>query len=173
MHLIFITSFAVAGFELKKRWKNLKDSFSREVLHEQRCRAGQTKKKKRKYFYYDNLSFLAPVISHRAIEVGVFDFVSVPSNDSDIIETFDSEDGEDFSIEEEDKDEDLKRKIPEFSVANESDALATTDDKNERVYDEDISFAEMLVPILKRLTDDQKFYAKTQILNVLQHAKEL
>lgn len=146
------------------------------MLHEQRCRTGQTKKKKRKYIYYDHLSFLEPVISHRAIEVGAFDFVSVLSDDTDIIETMDSDD----NAEEDKYDEGLKKKLPEavkWFLANESrtltDEMKIRDEKNEIVYGEDISFAEMLVPILRKLTDDQKHYAKTQILKILQNAKEL
>ncbi|KAJ0172495.1 hypothetical protein K1T71_011634 [Dendrolimus kikuchii] len=38
-------------------------------------------------------------------------------------------------------------------------------------YDEDINFSQMIVPMLRKLNDDQKHFAKVEIMNILQKAK--
>lgn len=43
--------------------------------------------------------------------------------------------------------------------------------KKEKNFDEDISFAEMLIPMLRKLNDDQKLYAKMEVLNAMDRAK--
>ena len=40
-----------------------------------------------------------------------------------------------------------------------------------RTYDEDVSFSEMIIPTLKNLNIDQKHYAKVEILNILNKAR--
>ncbi|CAG5020102.1 unnamed protein product [Parnassius apollo] len=40
----------------------------------------------------------------------------------------------------------------------------------DKTYDEDVSFCEMIIPMLKNLSTDQKHYAKIEILNVLNRA---
>ncbi|CAH2215960.1 jg26461 [Pararge aegeria aegeria] len=43
--------------------------------------------------------------------------------------------------------------------------------QNKCEYDEDVNFSQMIVPMLRKLNDDQKHFAKIEIMNVLQKAK--
>ncbi|GBP82442.1 hypothetical protein EVAR_60171_1 [Eumeta japonica] len=44
-------------------------------------------------------------------------------------------------------------------------------EKKEQNFDEDVSFAEMLIPMLRKLNEEQKLYAKVELLNAMHRTK--
>ncbi|XP_022197445.2 uncharacterized protein LOC111054683 [Nilaparvata lugens] len=55
------------GREMKNRWKSIRDAFVREVRYlKEAAKFGEPPAKKRKYIYYDQLSFLLPTVGSRS-----------------------------------------------------------------------------------------------------------
>ncbi|VVD00640.1 unnamed protein product [Leptidea sinapis] len=121
-------------FQLKTKWRNIKDYFSKE-LNKRTSR----KSLNRKYIFYEHLQFLIPILQKE------------PKN------TVDKE----------------KPKLKPETKSTKAKPIVTTVKVEETpvVYDEDISFTRMLVPMLNELNYEQKHFAKIEILNVLRLAR--
>ncbi|XP_072933782.1 uncharacterized protein [Epargyreus clarus] len=150
--------------ELQKKWRNLKDTFNKELAAQRKKdETGQGAKRKRLYIHFQALSFLASQspIKRRS---------SNASHNSD-----DSENSEKEIVYA------LKRKrvSKERPGMNERTDIHDNDKEIEMpsqcqettTYDEDVSFTEMLIPMLKKLNDDQKLYARIEILQIMNRAK--
>lgn len=153
------------------------------MLHEQRVNAGQAQEK-RKYVYYDQLSFLLPNVVLRNKNFA-FDPPSIDSNEpteqndsnmddfDEIIEEIEFEDNgdvEEGSVILEENVE-IENWVFTPNMDEDENSYEDSDETSEAdIYDEDVSFAEMLVPMLKKLNDYQKYYAKKKILNALYKA---
>ncbi|KAI5646545.1 alcohol dehydrogenase transcription factor myb/SANT-like domain-containing protein [Phthorimaea operculella] len=139
------------GFHLQKKWRNLKDTFLKELAIQKRM--GKTRtgvKKKRPYVHFDALSFLAsnpPEERTRKSAPGWTD-------------EEDDQDTERVNIEAVYK--------PRKSFA---EPLGSTAKRGKMSVDEDVCFTDMLIPMLRKLDDDQKHFAKVEILNILNLAK--
>lgn len=65
------------------------------------------------------------------------------------------------------------RKTVLKTIPYEEKLLKILEDKQCETIDEDKNFSLMLVPMFKKLTDDQKHYAKIEILNIMKNAKNV
>lgn len=75
----------VSDDTVKKRWRNLKDNYSR-YLQSIKTRTGQATTNKKKWVWADQMSFLQPFIQ----------FVNIESNVSDIEESVSNNDDQDY-----------------------------------------------------------------------------
>lgn len=142
-----IINFYFPAVEVKKKWRNLRDSYGRELGNQRKVELGIIKPK-RPYRFFKELSFL-----HGSLEKRPPEEYSVLDDQVEIEVASSS-----YSLQSEYEDE-----IPKAAAAKE-DVVKT--------YDEDVCFAEMLVPMLKRLNEEQKHYAQVKILNVLRRARQ-
>ncbi|XP_049809278.1 uncharacterized protein LOC126252430 [Schistocerca nitens] len=60
--------YFVAGLALRKRWKNLRGSFARELQRRKSLKSGSGATRKSQYIYFNQLSFLQTVVSIRESE---------------------------------------------------------------------------------------------------------
>ena len=142
----------------------MRDSFAKELAI-QRGKSGQSAIKKKKYVHFDSLLFLVPSIQKRETSSNL----KSPSQDYPEI----------------DIDQNLP---PTNSIRTPSCKRASKTQSNNDVYeqklldyltskenpgeyDEDINFSQMVVPMLRKLNDEQKHFAKIEIMNILQRAK--
>lgn len=154
---------------MQKKWKNLKDTYFREVAADKKVVSGQaTKKKKRPYIHMRALSFLNTQKSLRDTTNNIRDTESTNSNAEDLTNQTDDEDTDTEAI----RNRKLKtsmRKKGRIQNNSDDEILKLLKDKK---YDEDVSFCEMIIPMLKKLSAEQKHYAKIEILNALNRANK-
>ncbi|KAI5631435.1 alcohol dehydrogenase transcription factor myb/SANT-like domain-containing protein [Phthorimaea operculella] len=138
------------GTQLLKKWRNLSDSFKKELALQKRLGP----KKKRPYVHFAALSFLAsnPPDGRKRRSAPAPGWTDEESNDQDT-KVFAS-----AAV--------AQRKT--FADPLNSPAKRGT---GNAPYDEDVCFTDMLLPMLRKLDDDQKHFAKVEILNVLNLAK--
>ncbi|KAL4709482.1 hypothetical protein ACJJTC_012819 [Scirpophaga incertulas] len=154
------------GADIQRKWKNLKDCFSRELAAQKKSESGQSGRKKRKYIYFDELSFLIPITTPR----------ETSGNISSIEECANSETQSDDDISQEKQNS--RQAIYRRKTGTQARKENTDEEellnilRKKQIHDEDVSFAEMLIPMLRKLNDDQKLYAKIEILNAMDRAKK-
>ncbi|CAG5051913.1 unnamed protein product [Parnassius apollo] len=140
----------------KKKWKNLKDTYFKEVADDKKLVSRQArKKKKRPYIHMRALSFLC---THKFLRDATNN-VTYTENSTSNAEDLTNQSGEDTDSEV------TQNKRLKASMRKKSKNLNNSDDEllkllQEKKYDEDVSFCEMLIPMLKNLSIDQKHYAK-------------
>lgn len=185
--------FFVTGKEVQKRWKNVKDCFARELAVQKKTKSGEPAKKRRKYIYFDTLLFLLPHQQPRSTSSNVEppDDNSEPSNDN-------AGSQNDLGDPQNDNGEPPNEEIPARPVTQvserpeapqqrtprsrpnkssrqtatyENSLLDILKQKQSEEISEDKHFALMLVPMLAKLNDNQKHFAKIEILNVMKNAR--
>ncbi|KAI5646546.1 hypothetical protein NE865_01479 [Phthorimaea operculella] len=132
------------GFQLLKKWRNLYDSFKKELALQKR--GG---KKKRPYVHFAALSFLASNPPDGRKRRSAPGWTDEESNDQ----------------------EDTQRVYASAVPCKTADPLKSPAKRGNISFDEDVCFTDMLLPMLRKLDDDQKHFAKVEILNVLNLAK--
>ncbi|XP_053983865.1 uncharacterized protein LOC128879069 [Hylaeus volcanicus] len=154
------------GLEVQKKWMNLRSCFTRELKLQKTDKSGRISNRRRKYMYYDQLLFLLPSIKHRTIEHNVdsqiivdeeFESQDSGSQESNVCSKPSTSQYKNGSI-------NLKKK----KSTNFEEALLNILQKE---VDEDTNFVLSLVPTLRSLTEDEKFQAKIQILDVFRQIK--
>ncbi|KAH9631300.1 hypothetical protein HF086_003736 [Spodoptera exigua] len=146
----------------------------------QRRKSGQGVIKKRKYIHFDSMMFLVP--SLRQKETSTNTECTAPDNNS--IEL--AENQRKYKKHRKDLAQTKSNQASSYQRPSKSQRNEEVDEQNlpnffkgtvntcgGDVYDEDINFSQMIVPMLRKLDDDQKHYAKVEIMNVLQKAKSL
>ncbi|KAF9415541.1 hypothetical protein HW555_006860 [Spodoptera exigua] len=167
------------GNTIQKRWKNLRDSFAKELAM-QRRKSGQGVIKKRKYIHFDSMMFLVPSLRQKETSTNT-ESTSQGNNSIELAENqrkykkhrkdlAQTKSNQASSYQRPSKSQ-KNEKVDEQNLPNFFKGTVNTCD--EYVYDEDINFSQMIVPMLRKLDDDQKHYAKVEIMNVLQKAKSL
>ncbi|CAK1587282.1 unnamed protein product [Parnassius mnemosyne] len=169
--------------ELQKRWKSLRTCFTRELCFQKQEKLEKVKqdpdglpmRKRKKYEYFDMMSFLinpdAEVESddndssdplegdHKNVEI-VYSF-------SDTSKTRDSKE---TNIVENNEPSNLQRSyVYERNETAEESILHILRDMKKHESDEDRQFMLSLVPCFKKLSDEQKFEAKIEMLKVLKN----
>ncbi|XP_055907251.1 uncharacterized protein LOC129942376 isoform X2 [Eupeodes corollae] len=144
--------------ELQNKWKNLKTCFRRELSKQKNVKSGQAATKRRKYVYFDQLSFLLSSMEDR------------PTVSNCEIEEFD-ENLEVFLTEEQNTPEITTQIQPTGSkkkkTTYEQDLLEILREKKDENLDEDKSFLLSLLPSFKKLNDSEKFDVKIEFLRIL------
>lgn len=146
------------GAEVQQKWLNLRTCFSRE-LKAQETKSGQAAKKRRKYRYFERLLFLKSSLAQRPTDGNVG---STAVEGEDETQTSDTLDSNSSTVRQTQR----NKKANQNSKFEESLLNVLKDDLNE-----DKHFALSLVPTLQSMTDDEKFQAKIEILQVCRRIK--
>ncbi|XP_046971857.1 uncharacterized protein LOC124538732 [Vanessa cardui] len=140
--------------DLTKKWRNLRDTFKRQLATEKKIREGYNIKKKT-YVYFKHMLFLLPHVSYSENEA------SDPVLEPKLNEYFNKREKRKASLK--DKERIKRRKIvtatPSPSVQQEE-------------IDEDRHFLMSLVPSFKKMSDDEKLSAKVRILKVIKDIRK-
>lgn len=143
----------------------MRDYFIKE-LNAQRKNPNRSKSKRRKYVYFNSLLFL---LSSRQPSLS-----SLPNAPIKEKATSSNNEGENFSSF---KKKPMKstRKHSELNDNEEQHSFKKNKQKDNKCeeYDEDICFSKMIVPMLRKLNEDQKHFAKIKILDALKQARSL
>ncbi|CAD7077705.1 unnamed protein product [Hermetia illucens] len=187
-----------ARSELQKKWKNIKDSFLKELRHQQHEKSGLANKKKAKYMFFDYLMFLIPEIDPRSRNR--FPFInnsteSYPSSveqdpmkDDNSCETYSYENAcesppplspEEKSTTAVARSTTVIRRRPTkskiTSVQFRSRLLKIlSQQQNQKpncAHDDDESFFHSLLPIVRKLDEQQKIQFRMEVLNSLRSAR--
>ncbi|XP_059053106.1 uncharacterized protein LOC131847541 [Achroia grisella] len=124
--------------DLMKRWRNLRDTFKRQLDTERKTKGGRIVKRKR-YVYFKHMSFLLPHLGSgdsSGVQEGQQQPAAAPP----------------------------KRSPPRVLLQRNTSKPANTCLED---IDEDKHFLLSLVPSFKRMSDDEKLTAKVEILNVI------
>lgn len=134
--------------------------------------SGQGAKKRRKYIHFDAMLFLVPFVSGRQTSSNVSCSVNSEDNErprvgmiSDGVENASNASAVDPQPRQ------VRNSKKGNASAYENKLLSILHAKQSDEYNEDKSFASMLVPMLGKLNEEQKHYAKIEILNVMRNAR--
>lgn len=64
LHAALLSSYFLVD-EIKKKWKNIRDNYARDLSQQKNTASGSASKLTRKYAYADVLSFLQSVLKKR------------------------------------------------------------------------------------------------------------
>ncbi|CAH2227181.1 uncharacterized protein LOC120633789 [Pararge aegeria] len=146
--------------DLMKKWRNLRDTFKRQLEAEKKIREGHNIKKKT-YVYFKHMLYLLPHIAPS--ENGTSDPVVEPK----LNEFFTRQAKRKGS--EKKKSLKKKKRLDKHATIKSviiPDLPSKSTDKEEMI-DEDKHFLMSLVPSFKRMSDDEKLEAKVEILKVI------
>lgn len=140
----------VAEKHFQKRCKSLKDSFRRE-LQLLKVKSDDEAPRKRKYIYFDQLSFLSDTMIQRDISCNY----SAPLNNEDVAYQLEMLDNSVTSR------TSLMSRRPKAKMKNsEEQVLDASNRQGEKQTDEDKLFPVSLIPKFKKLGDEQKLEVK-------------
>ncbi|XP_035452256.2 uncharacterized protein LOC118277529 [Spodoptera frugiperda] len=158
--------------QVQSKWFRLKKTFLRQSGYGVRTTVGRIRKKKQ----IEKLSFLIPTTPVMEVDSGAGATAAANNNDDDldlVMDTLKSEEANAptastsaDNIAAFAKQHEVKKK-PFFIP------LPKIEEPKHEPIDENLHFALMLVPLLRALNQDQRFYAWSNILNILQKAREL
>ncbi|XP_045454775.1 uncharacterized protein LOC123664225 [Melitaea cinxia] len=138
--------------DLVKKWRNLRDTFNRQLATEKKIREGYDIKKKT-YVYFKHMLFLLPHMSCPENET------ADPILEPKLNEFFNKRDKRKAP---KDKDQTKRKKYtPELS------SKPVTQEE----IDEDRHFLMSLIPSFKKMSDDEKLTAKVEILKVIKNVR--
>ncbi|XP_050355067.1 uncharacterized protein LOC126776517 isoform X2 [Nymphalis io] len=137
--------------DLIKKWRNLRDTFKRQLANEKKVRQGYNIKKKT-YVYFKHMLFLLPHVSSSENEAS--DSVVEPK----LNEYFNKREKRKATLKNKDE-EKVKRK--KFASPTLSESV------EQEEIDEDRHFLMSLVPSFRKMSDDEKLSAKVRILKVI------
>lgn len=168
---------------MQNKWRNLKDRFRKELALQRNVQSGQAAKKKRKYYYFDNLLFLLPSMGKQQTISNIESQNAQPISESseNIVNRLPA--SSEPAAPRTSSSAPSPNSIEHHPVINKKKGLRTFEEQlidilqhkstSQEDIDEDKSFAYMLIPMMKKLNEEQKFFAKTEILRVMRQAKNL
>lgn len=132
---------------LQQKWKNIRDCFRKEFNYQRQIKAG--KKKRRRYIFYNQLLFLLPTLK------GSGETITHAGTERP----------------------ELEKPLPEPTVAPisfqqnmpEDEAQFGTQEGTVEAIDEDKYFLLSLMPSFRRMSSDQKFACKIEMLQLLRN----
>lgn len=175
-----VPAIAISGRELLSKWKNIRTCFKREYNIQATMAPGSKAKKRRKYIHYDQLSFLLPTVDSKEENSNIIfrNSKSIDWKQCNSVETEKttarpstsygpkrpSQPYEEVSVE---------KPSRKPSKSYEETLLQMLQEKRneENEIDEDRYFLLSLLPSFRKLNEEQKFMAKTEILNVIRRAR--
>lgn len=165
---IFIKSVFFLVHKVQKKWLNLRTCFSRELKLQKRARLGQISIKRRKYIYYDKLSFLKSSIRERPNCDNHLEYASEQNNTNDVEMNTSSL-----------SNIPIKRKVDCIPQVNsfEDTMLGYQQSNNTHsthtftTHDEDTHFVLSIVPSLRELSEDEKLDAKIKNFQVFKEIR--
>lgn len=159
MNFVFIS-----GDELQKKWKNLRTCFKREYDAQKNVASGSGAKRRRKYIYFDQLLFLSDSFESRTTSN------SMQHNDG-----YQTEDEHDEEMNVNTRADRMAKSSTRRTASKsyEESLLEILKEKKneEKEIDEDKYFLLSLLPSFKKFNEDQKFVARSQIMNVMRHVR--
>lgn len=162
--------FYFSGNELQKRWKNLRTCFKREYDAQKNVASGSGAQKRRKYLYFEQMLFLRDSIESRITSNSIEQNDNYEKGDVD-----EHEESQEMTVNTRANPmakSSTRRKAPISKSYEESLLQILKEKKDEdKEIDEDKYFLLSLLPSFKKFNEDQKFVARTQILNVMRHVR--
>ncbi|KAK9745360.1 BESS motif [Popillia japonica] len=161
------------GKDIQNKWKNLRDSFRKELNLQKQTKSGDPNKKRRKYLCFEQMLFLIPVLQDRETTSNYSGLKESTENESSPGEEHVQADIEkqsnnaDTSLQTTTKvmsRREKKRKAPTYEESLLQILRETT---NEEI-DEDKTFLLSLLPSFKKLSPQQKLRTKMESLEVMQ-----
>ncbi|KAL1497328.1 hypothetical protein ABEB36_008310 [Hypothenemus hampei] len=149
--------------DVQRRWKNVRDCFMKEIRYQKSFKDGNTKKKKRrKYLFYDHLSFLLPTLLPSSCEHWVIDEDQATSSQDHLDKS-----NHQIKIQ-------SVFHVPDKEVeANKNISSKPLTDTTNIEIDEDGYFLLSLLPTLQKLSHDQKMYVKIEFLQILRNTTNI
>lgn len=159
----------MTGKEIQRKWKNLKDCFARELASQKKS-SGEAARKRRKYLYFDAMLFLLPQMEDRLTTSNIEILPSSTGNKEVCSPPSLSSQNNNDPAQSTKVRHPTKRDAKKVTSYEES-LLNILKDRQKEEINEDKNFALMLVPMLAKLNEEQKHYAKIEILNVMRNAR--
>jgi len=150
----------------------MRDCFRRELHLQKQTKSGEPGTKRRKYMYFEQMLFLIPQTQDRATSSN-YSPMTVSNGEEDTDERREDEEGsndgtaETYTCRKKQSERNTSRKIN-----YEQQLLDILKEKSEHI-DEDKTFLLSLVPGFKKLDDDQKYWAKMEMLGIMRRAKHM
>ncbi|KAM9296558.1 uncharacterized protein PAF06_017462 [Gastrophryne carolinensis] len=157
--------------EVQTRWRSLKDCFRRELhLQKKEARSGSSPAKRKRYMFYDQLTFLEPTLMHRSSSGKASDTPESPKSDGSDSEPPQSP---------------LPERIPQASEAPRPkkskggagglgdfesqiiDMVECLKKRRDIEADEDYNFVQSLVPYLKKVPEHKKIDLQIDMLRLV------
>ncbi|KAK9707754.1 Alcohol dehydrogenase transcription factor Myb/SANT-like [Popillia japonica] len=162
------------GQELQKKWKNLRTCFKREYDAQKNEPSGTGRNKRRKYIYFDQLLFLHDSVESRETinSLGDKDHVGdveIEMEETDVL-------GNPVSVNNPPTNATVRpvttpsvkrKKVPQKSYEESLLHILKQKRDEDREIDEDKYFLLSLLPSFKKMNEDQKFFVRTEFLNVM------
>lgn len=166
------------------KWKNIKDNFRKTFQIEKTQKSGSSYATKKKYYYYDQLSFLLPVFAERNLSSSLAPSVSVVderNTEDDMSSNSQVESptlpGSAESLRNENLDSDttgtpvssVKKRKTKNTVQEKLLQILSKRENVEMKADEDDDrmFLLSLLPTLKRIPSDKRMRARIELMQVL------
>ncbi|XP_041974140.1 uncharacterized protein LOC121729634 [Aricia agestis] len=143
--------------EVRKKWVNLRHCFRRDIMTQIKMES-EGKKKKRKYIYYDELSFLLPFYTHNESETIYLENDAAASADS--------------STDVSDNEEGRKEKYSTFPEDTDDSQNPLSQDSEKEKESSDELFLRSLVPYVNEIPEDKKLQFRIEIIKLFLNFKQ-
>lgn len=161
------------GASLQKRWKNLRDSFARELRKKKTTKSGSAAVKSTPYIYFQRLMFLENTMRNKETQS------SIEEDETTVLQDVDERsDNEDLTMPQRPLSSGIKR--PKMNPVDKhfSDILTKSISLRESQTlpesdDEDKLFCLSLYKELKKVPQHVRIRTKIQLLEVIQRAQEI
>jgi hypothetical protein len=155
----------ILGKEIQDKWRSLRFFFSRELRDQRNVTSGQAACKRRKYIYFDRLLFLLPHTKPRSTASNLAEGEGEEKNEAvDDRGEVTAEPGDGIITRQRSA---MKATGKPKQISFENQILEMLSAKQQAGTDEDVTFANSLLPFLKRVSEDKKIDARIEILQVL------
>lgn len=165
--------FSATAFQ--RKWKSLRDSFSRELLKQKQTKSGSGAKNRKQYIYFHQLSFLQIVSKNTTSSLTEEVPVDGPTEADEIMEV--NMGGEGPGKKPLNKKRKIQKEVEEenalLNVIKERISKEDTRPGPHITFDEDTMFLLSLVPELKKVPETSKLDVKMEILSVFKRQTKL
>ncbi|KAI4462650.1 madf domain transcription factor [Holotrichia oblita] len=161
--------------ELQKRWHNLRTCYNREYKKEKKEELLQipqaVRRRRRKYVYYNDLSFLQQFQGHKRFTRETSSEIEMETQqegESDLQKTITRSNNSTPVDTSEDMSPppNIKSETYEMPLLEDTDMIERRNDYYEEI-DEDRYFLLSLLPAFRRFTEDQKYAARIEIMQAM------
>jgi len=166
-YIIYYIKLIFLGINLQRKWKSLRDCFSRELGRMKKFKSGSEISRKNPYVYYNQLSFLKPIIQNKPTEKNL-----IPDVDES------GDDGPSSSKVLNNEPSSKKKKVTstnsiENKIINALHKSVEFREEQTNKYEEDTDrlFLLSLLKPLKQIPEPLRFSVKIDLMKVINNAK--
>lgn len=161
----YLLYFVISDKKIQQRWRTARDTYQKDKISEKNQPSGSGSKKKKKYSYYDILTFLDST-TETVGEESLCEEMSEQSN----LETPNESTQPDTSRQESSHPTSKQKQVKSKKQAPsefEAQLLECLKSNQLELESEDLAFFQSLQPSLKRFTRYQKLMFRTKVLNIV------